>query len=111
MRNPIKAAIVAVTLLVGFAVPASAGQFEDGMAAHNRGDYASALRLWRPLAERGNAGAQNNVGFMYSNGEGVPRNFAIAMNWFRKAADQGNADAQNSLGLMYANGEGVPARL
>jgi TPR repeat protein len=43
----------------------------------------------------------------YSNGQGVPQNYAEAMKWFRKAADQGNPRAQHNLGFMYANGEGV----
>ena len=52
--------------------------------------------------------AQNNLGVMYANGEGVPQNYAEAVNWFRKAAEQGDAVAQNSLGAMYNNGTGVP---
>ena len=32
-----------------------AGPWEDGMAAYNRGDYVPAIRLFRPLAEQGNA--------------------------------------------------------
>ena len=57
---------------------------------------------------KGDAVAQSNLGFMYSNGEGVAENDAEAVKWFRKAADQGLAEAQNNLGLMYAKGEGVP---
>ncbi len=48
-------AVVVMTLaLSGFA---RAGPFEDGVAVYNAGDYATALRLWRPLAEQGHAGA------------------------------------------------------
>ncbi len=45
------------------------------MAAFDRGDYATALREWRPLAEKGNAIAQSKLGFMYVFGEGVPKNY------------------------------------
>ncbi|MDP6371637.1 MAG: hypothetical protein QF634_03895 [Vicinamibacterales bacterium] len=62
----------------------------------------------RVRAEAGDADAQNNLGFMYDFGEGVPQNYAEAARWFRLAADQGQAGAQNSLGFMYANGRGVP---
>ena len=57
---------------------------------------------------QGNASAQFNLGLMYANGDGVPKDAAEAVKWYRKAADQGNAHAQFILGVMYANGEGVP---
>ena len=50
---------------------ASAGPFEDGLAAAQRQDYATALRLWKPLAAQGNAEAQNNLGVMYGFGTTV----------------------------------------
>ena len=78
------------------------------MAAYQRGDYATAFREFRPLAERGNAIAQFNLGFMYYNGEGVPQDYAKALQWYRKAAEQGHAEAQNNLGFMYEDGQGVP---
>ncbi len=87
---------------------AYAGPFEDALDAYKRQDYATAMRLLRPLADQGHANAQNNLGYMYANGEGVPENDAEAVKWYRKAADQGDANAQNNLGYMYANGEGVP---
>ena len=99
--------IAAVVLLVALAAPAWAG-FNEGMAAYERGDYATALREWRPLAEQGDANAQYNLGIMYRNGRGVPRDFAEAARWYRKAAEQDYAPAQNSLGVMYDNGYGVP---
>ena len=62
----------------------------------------------RPLAEQGNATAQNNLGVMYAKGQGLPQNFAQAVVWYRKAADQGDAGAQFNLGGMYEDGQGVP---
>ena len=81
---------------------------EDGQAAYERGDYAAALAQWQPLAEQGIARAQNNLGVIYENGQGVPRNVVEAMKWYRRAAEQGYAGAQNNLGLIYALGRGVP---
>ncbi len=93
-------------LLVVLAAPAWAG-WDEGVAAYDRGDYATALREWRPIAEQGNASAQYNLGVMYYNGVGVPQDDAEAAKWFRKAADQGNASAQFNLGVMYGHGYGV----
>jgi hypothetical protein len=59
-------------------------------------------------ATRGDAKAQSNLGQMYYNGEGVPKNAAEAVKWIRLAADQGDSRAQTNLGIMYYNGEGVP---
>jgi hypothetical protein len=80
---------------------------EDAFAAYRGGDYATALRLWHPLAEQGDAEAQFHLGVLYESGQGVLRNGAEAIKWYRKAAEQGDAVAQFNLGIIYANGEGV----
>jgi TPR repeat protein len=54
---------------------AAAGQFEDGIGALQRSDFAVAMRLLRPLAAAGNANAQFNLGWMYANGKGVPQDY------------------------------------
>ena len=66
MRRPtlIVALVVELTTL-------ARADFDDGVAAYNRGDHATALRELRPLAEQGNAVAQHNLGFMYEYGRGV----------------------------------------
>jgi TPR repeat protein len=99
-----------LVLFVCAAGPAVAGPFEDADAAYNKGDYATVLRLMRPLAEaeQGLADAQFNLGIMYANGQGVPQDYAAAMTWYRKAAEQGHGGAQNNLVNMYAKGQGVP---
>jgi TPR repeat protein len=76
---------------------AVAGPFEDGMTAYNRGDYMPAIRLFRPLAEQGNARAQHLIGVMYHKGEGVARNSVRAFAWFSLAAAHGDRDAQAKL--------------
>jgi len=87
---------------------ASAKQFEDGLAAYQHGDYATALRLLRPVAEKGNPQAQAYLGFMYIEGRGVPQDDAEAAKWLRLAAEQGYAEAQSNLGVIYIEGRGVP---
>ena len=92
----------------GAETPPAEATFNAGAAAYKRGDYATALREWRPLAEQGHAKAQYNLGNMYSKGRGVPQDNAEAVKWYRKAAEQGVVQAQNNLGNMYENGRGVP---
>ena len=58
-------------------------------------------------AEAGNADAQNNLGWIYSNGHGAPKDDQAAMKWFRLAAAQGNANSQLALGKIYRGGQGV----
>jgi len=81
---------------------------EDGAAAYNRGDYATARRLWLPLAEGGNADAQTMLGIIYEGGHGVSQDYAAAVTWYRRAADQGHPDAQFYLACMHDFGKGVP---
>ena len=99
--------IRALTVLVLSVLPAfaSAG-LEDGRAALERGDYLSAEREFRPLAEQGNMDAQLNLGLMYEMGWGAQRNLERAENWYRKAAEKGFHFAQDSLGsLNYGSGQ------
>ena len=94
-RTIVIAAVVTAQLLSASA--AFAGPWEDGMAAYNRGDYMPAIRLFRPLAEQGNAKAQNVLGVMFRKGEGVPKNPARAHMWFSFAAKRGEAGARAEL--------------
>lgn len=87
---------------------AGAGPLEDGQAAYQKGDYAAALQILRPLAEQGNASAQTALGVIYEHGHGVPQDFVQATIWYSEAADQGDPDAQSDLGAMYADGLGMP---
>jgi TPR repeat protein len=92
------------SILIGFAImvlastsTASAGPWEDGMAAYNRGDYVPAVKLFRPLAQAGNAKAQSVMGVMYRKGQGVGRSSTRAFMWFSLAAARGDARAKAEL--------------
>ncbi len=85
------------------AVPAHAADFSVGYEAYQRGDYATALRIFRQLADQGDIDAQFILGTLYDVGQGVTQDYAAAIRWYRKAADQGNAKAQSNLGIMYDN--------
>ena len=99
--------IVGLILGLVLAMPAAAQNIQKGLEAYNRGDFATALREWQPLAEQGHAAAQYNLGRMYDIGQGVPQDDAEALKWYRKAVEQGHAAAQTDLGLMYGEGRGV----
>ena len=86
---------------------AFSADLQKGMDAFDREDYATALREWKPLAEKGYALAQNNLGVMYEKGQGVSQNYKTAVKWYTLAAEQGYALAQFNLGVMYDKGEGV----
>lgn len=88
-------------------ITVSAADFDDGLAAFNRKDYVTALKIWRPLADRGEARPQYDVGLLYFHGLGVERDVREAARWFRLAADQGYAPAQSYLGAIYRSGNGV----
>ncbi len=82
--------------------------FEQAWAAYERNDYSTAFAGFKNLAERGDARAQHNLGFMYRGGTGVPKDDQQAVAWYRKAAEQWCSYSQYNLGLMYAYGLGVP---
>ncbi len=103
-----KSILLALTFVLSFSPAVEAQDLSKGFDAWRRGDYASALRVFQPLAEQGNAEAQLNLGLMYASGKGVPRNYSSAEKWYGKAAEQGNGVAQFNLGRMYDEGRGVP---
>lgn len=84
-----------------------AADVDKGLKAFESGDFKTALSVWVPFAEQGNASAQSNLGFMYDNGNGVRQNYETAVKWYTLAADQGNAAAQSNLGGLYDSGKGV----
>jgi TPR repeat protein len=81
--------------------------FKTGLDAYQKGDFTTAAKEWRPLAEQGEPEAQFNLGLLYLDGHGVPQNPAEALSWFRRAAQQDYVPAQHNLGAMYGNGNGV----
>ena len=79
----------------------------SGFKAYNSSDFATAMRIFRPLAEHGQILAEYTIGLMYANGQGVPQDYAEALKWHRKAAEQGEPKAQFSVGVMYFKGLGT----
>lgn len=102
--------LVAAALLIASAAPVCAQSVKAGIDAWQKSDYSGAVAIWRPLAEKGDADAEFNLGQAYRLGRGVPTNLAAAKTWFERAAAQGHVDAQTTLGLLlFENGEQAEA--
>jgi TPR repeat protein len=86
--------------------PLPAQSVKAGIAAWQKQDYSAAVAIWRPLAEKGDADAQFNLGQAYRLGRGVPVNLAAAQSWLERAATSGHVDAETTLGLLlFQNGD------
>jgi len=99
--------LFAVLLVAMLATHANAQNFKTGLDAYDRGDFETALKEWQPLAERGDARAQFNLGVIHFNAQSVPHDPMKAVQWYRAAADQGYGPAQAGLAFMYETGQGV----
>jgi TPR repeat protein len=89
---------------------ANANEAQDVKAANSalqRKNYPLALKYFVPLAQQGNADAQNELGFMYHEGLGLPKDPLKAVYWYTKAAEQDHPSAQFNLGNRYRQGDGV----
>jgi len=98
---------IGVGLVLVLAAPTWA-DYQAGVDAYHAGDYQTALKEFRPLADQGDAAAQNNLGYMYELGKGVSQDYQEALRWYRLAAEQGDPPAQSNLSYMYYHGQGVP---
>ena len=96
-----------ISLAIGSFGVGWSGDFQKGADAYEKGDYATAFREWKPLADQGDASAQHNLGVMYDEGYGVLQDHKAAVKWYTLAAEQGLDYAQFNLGWMYYNGENV----
>lgn len=108
MRRCLRACLMLVTVSMLLPTFGYSADFQKGLDAYNRKDFITSLREWTPLAKQGVAEAQNGLGVMYSNGNGVLQDFREAIKWYRLAAAQGYSFAQYNLGEMYEKGLSVP---
>ena len=81
--------------------------YKTAYDAYDSGEFQLAADIYKRLAKSGHARAQNDLGFLYLLGQGVPQNFETAASWFHKAARQGHAPALMHLAGMFAAGQGV----
>ena len=98
--------LVTAAMAALLSVPVSAQSVKAGIEAWQRADYASAVEIWRPFAEKGDADAEFNLGQAYRLGRGVPLDLGAAKMWFWRAANAGHLDAETTLGLLlFQNGD------
>lgn len=98
--------LVAAALVLASPSALPAQSVKAGIEAWQRADYADAVAIWRPLAEKGDPDAAFNLGQAYRLGRGVPTNLAVAKTWFERSAEKGHVDAQTTLGLLlFQNGD------
>lgn len=100
-------AALAACLALWTVQPAAAQPLDDARAALSRGDGATAQRIYRSLADRGNVEAMTQLGMMYRWGRGVPTDFPEALKWLDRAAALGAAEAQYQVGDMHLRGLGT----
>jgi TPR repeat protein len=92
--------LLLVIAIAAGSAPARAQSVKAGIEAWQRADFTSAVGIWRPLAEAGDADAAFNLGQAYRLGRGVPLDLAGAQGWFERGARKGHLDAQTTLGLL-----------
>lgn len=98
-------ALIAAAAIAASPVAAQQTSVRAGVEAWQAGNFVEAIRQWRPLADRGDADAQYNLGQAYKLGRGVPLNMNLAEQWYERAARQGHAQAGANLGLiLFQNG-------
>lgn len=100
---PTRRLILGAVIAAGLTSPAFAG-LDDGLAAYDQGDYATAYRELAPAAAGGAPAAQYALARMYLSGEGVSRDGETGLKWLREAAMAGVGPAQYQLGVCYELG-------
>ena len=107
MKRSIKSLLAALVVSSYLVAPVLANPSDEGLAAYDRKDYATAIRLWRPLAKKGNATLQVILATLYAQGKGAPQDYEEAIVWYRLAAEQGDPAGQHGLAGAYHSGNGV----
>jgi len=103
-KTPTAWLILLGMLLLLASAAVKAANYNDGFIAAEKGDYKSAVQYWGPLAEKGNAAAQFNLGMLYHGGLGVDLNEKKAIEWYKKSAKNGYYKAQEYLSAGYREG-------
>jgi TPR repeat protein len=105
MRTP-----AALMLAMTIGTPAMAASVKDGVDAWQRGQFASAVSIWRPLAKAGDPDAAFDLGQAYKLGRGVPTDLTKARSLFGQAAKAGHAESVANYGLLlFQNGQRAAA--
>jgi hypothetical protein len=107
-RICLHACLLLITWLCIVPAAHSAAGYDQGKEAYDQKDYATAFKIFSPLAEKGDARAQGRIGTMYHDGLGVPEDYKQAFKWLKRSALQGDQWGQLALAELYDKGQGVP---
>jgi hypothetical protein len=99
--------IVGILGILLIAAGPAFADYDQGLIAFSNGEFDTAIKEFRTLAERGDPGAQFMLGVMYFNGFGVTQDNRVAAIFFYQAAQQGEGEAQLALGSLFIRGVGV----
>ena len=102
-----KLLVLVFSILISFNSNVWSADYNKGWEAYKSGEYATALREFKPLANNGDAASQHKLSLMYFNGLGVSQDYKTGHKWLKLSVEQDYAGAQNTLGYMYFNGLGV----
>ena len=104
-------AVVALVGCVGKTTPSEPVTNAEPKVAVNKSELAGFLRNskgvgktfegWRKAAEQGYAEAQYELGLMYYNGEGMPKDYVQSYVWLNFAAANGDARAKENKDLFF----------
>lgn len=103
--------VLVLLLAMGFPMIAYSYEFQDGLAAAQKGDFSTAQKIWMPLAKNGDPRSQYFLGVMYDAGNGVDQDPKEAIRWYTLSANQSYPPAQYNLGEMYRLGIGTKKNL
>jgi hypothetical protein len=98
-----------IIVLLSFSLlPASyAGAVDQAISVYDSGNYLSARRIFKTIAQQGDPVAQRYLALMFDKGQGGVQDYGKAVEWYEKAAKQNDSPAQYFLGVKYLNGQGV----
>lgn len=109
MKHLFHISVLPLALLM--TAPTHAADYQTGVEASLRRDFATAYQEWEPLAQQGDASSQFQLGWLYIEGNGVPQDLEHGIKWYTRSAEQGYAFAQTALGRIYEQGHGVQQSL
>lgn len=109
-RRRMRNSVIGLFALAGLATQSAAGaDLFDGLTAMKANRFEEAREIFLPLAQGGNADAEELIGVMYAMGLGVERDDERAFDWYLRASLKGHPGAQSGIGWYYEVGRGIPA--
>jgi len=109
-RRNLRNGVIGLFALAGLAMQSAVGaDLFDGLTAMKASRFEEAREIFLPLAQGGNADAEELIGVMYAMGLGVERDDERAFDWYLRASLKGHPGAQSGIGWYYEVGRGIPA--